>query len=681
MGVTGAGKSSFLSLLCDSNINIGHDLESCTTQVEKYTCTKYSGRTIHFVDTPGFDDTKRSDTEVLRELASWLTRSYEHNFKLNGILYFHRISDVRMQGSAKKNLTMFKKLCGDGALKNVILVTTMWDRVSVEDATMREKQLIETPAFWGWMMSKGSKTCRHDNTLSSAESLLGHFLPDLKNTITLEIQQEMVEEKKTLDQTGAGKELTSEIARERERFTRELSETKEQLREAMAQRDQESETALREVQSEYESKIQRLQRDQEQLMATVRSIESSLNDKLNQQNRQNRQFQQPLEAQLKAQRETAQREQQHAIAESTKALRDELDALKRQRDPPPMPVRPKKAARGAKLPLHPRGQSPTTANNPSPQPPPPPPSPPPKTVQQAVEQIPRWDLRTGQTLEAHSGTVRGLAFSPDSQMLASCSEDHMVRLWHSTGAPFKTLTGHKEPVRGVVFGADGKRLASCSEDKTIRFWDLQGEPLYKWTCPEAPWCIALSPDGQLVASGSAFGAILLLRSTGELIRSLGGHSGVVCTVAFSPDGRFLASGGRDKTVRLFNLDEKSHQKLKGHSDTVFGVAFSSNGALLASCSYDRKIILWDPIEGKVLQKLKGHSWPVWGVAFSPSGNLLASCSWDCTVRLWDLGTMATVQILQQGSSYIYRSTFSPDGRHLAHGDGKGKIYLRTLSSS
>jgi hypothetical protein len=66
-----------------------------------------------------------------------------------------------MQGSAKKNLYMFKKLCGNNALKNVILVTTMWDKVSEAEGTARELELTSTPDFWGWMVSQGSKVYRH----------------------------------------------------------------------------------------------------------------------------------------------------------------------------------------------------------------------------------------------------------------------------------------------------------------------------------------------------------------------------------------------------------------------------------------------------------------------------------------------------------------------------------------
>ncbi|TKA64677.1 hypothetical protein B0A49_13161 [Cryomyces minteri] len=112
MGVTGAGKSSFISLCSKNPIKVGHDLEACTAVVDVYAVEWTESATVFLIETPGFDDTNRSDTEVLREIATLLTISYSHDVRSYGIIYFDRISDIRMQGSAKKNLLMFKKLCG-----------------------------------------------------------------------------------------------------------------------------------------------------------------------------------------------------------------------------------------------------------------------------------------------------------------------------------------------------------------------------------------------------------------------------------------------------------------------------------------------------------------------------------------------------------------------------------------
>ncbi|KAI6373106.1 hypothetical protein MCOR25_003505 [Pyricularia grisea] len=204
------------------------------------------------------------DSDVLREIASWLTNSFRNKILLHGIIYLHRISDPRMQGSARKNLMMFKKLCGDDALKKVILATTMWDIVPAETAEARQTELVNTPEFWGYMVSKGSRVFRHHNTIGSARKIIESLIRD-RNTMILELQNQMVNEARPLQDTAAGMELQKEFARERKRWERELREAQEGMEEAIRKRDKESEEALLELKTEYAEHIKRLEREHDKL--------------------------------------------------------------------------------------------------------------------------------------------------------------------------------------------------------------------------------------------------------------------------------------------------------------------------------------------------------------------------------------------------------------------------------
>lgn len=137
--------------------------------------------TVYMVDTPGFDDETRPDSEVLRELAGWLTASYASNIKLNGIIYLHRITDDRLGGQAKSNLIMFKQLCGPDAFSNVILATTMWESVEPTIGAQREFELKTKQDYWGFMISKGSRVVRHMNTVESARQLVEIYASQTSN--------------------------------------------------------------------------------------------------------------------------------------------------------------------------------------------------------------------------------------------------------------------------------------------------------------------------------------------------------------------------------------------------------------------------------------------------------------------------------------------------------------------
>ncbi|CAM1502632.1 Fc.00g074080.m01.CDS01 [Cosmosporella sp. VM-42] len=294
MGVTGAGKSTFISACTGAEVEIGHDLRACTQNVAIYRYEYSPTVNVYLVDTPGFDDTTRSDTEVLREIADWLYESFSGGVRLRGVLYLHRITDPRMQGSARSNLFMFKKLCGPDALKNVILVTTMWEKVDYQDGERREEELKSTPDFWGLMMDKGSQVYRHQNNADSARRALKMFLSDNieQPAITLDIQDEMVNGKKKLNETGAGQEVESALQQQREKFQKQIAELQEMMKEALEMRDRESAEQLRQQKEEMDQNLDKIRREREELKVSMELLHrdkfQKIEEKLNAEREANR---------------------------------------------------------------------------------------------------------------------------------------------------------------------------------------------------------------------------------------------------------------------------------------------------------------------------------------------------------------------------------------------------------
>lgn len=175
-----------------------------------------------------------------------------------------------MGGSAKKNLFMFKKLCGADALRSVVLVTTMWELAEASVGQGRETDLVNTRDFWGVLIESGATLGRHDNTRETAMRLLKRFIR--KNRMTMQVQKEMVNDRKTLDQTQAGMELDSELQKERERFSKDLADAQEMMKQAIDARDQESTEMLRQHKKEMQRKIDRVVKQREELKVSMEKM-------------------------------------------------------------------------------------------------------------------------------------------------------------------------------------------------------------------------------------------------------------------------------------------------------------------------------------------------------------------------------------------------------------------------
>jgi hypothetical protein len=225
---------------------------------------QHQSRTVYLIDTPGFDDTSKSDVEVLKTIAHYFGVSYAAGRRLDGLIYLHRISDNRITGTAKQNIRMFKEFVGKDNLSIVTVATTMWKEAQMNDDLEREQELLDQPAFFGEIVDGGGKLLRHGPFGSdeveklSALSVVSHVLRKARQRdghCVLQIQRELVDERKSLDETGAGKVLLTQVQAAREVFERDLEELKIEWQAQLEHRDSEARQNYEEVERELKAKV------------------------------------------------------------------------------------------------------------------------------------------------------------------------------------------------------------------------------------------------------------------------------------------------------------------------------------------------------------------------------------------------------------------------------------------
>ncbi|KAF1960060.1 hypothetical protein CC80DRAFT_392136, partial [Byssothecium circinans] len=271
-GLTGVGKSTFISRLTQSTSNIGHSLTSCTKDVEGHLITRSNGQQIYLIDTPGFDDTEEDDAQFFSRLAILLYTFYERDcIHVKGMLYLHRISDVRMSGSSIKSLRFFEKMCGEGNFPAVVVVTTMWKMTTPELGAERERSLESMPEFFGRIINGGGRMIRHDNTPENALKIF-ELLASRHGSIVLDVQKEMVDEGMPLIDTAAGRCLMEDSDNTRARYETQLKKLKEALKEAEGEEEDDIASTISENQKEYEEHLRKESVRKENLSLSIEQM-------------------------------------------------------------------------------------------------------------------------------------------------------------------------------------------------------------------------------------------------------------------------------------------------------------------------------------------------------------------------------------------------------------------------
>ena len=233
-----------------------------------------------------------------------------------------------------------------------------------------------------------------------------------------------------------------------------------------------------------------------------------------------------------------------------------------------------------------------------------------------------------------------------------------------------TLEGHANAVNCVALSPDGRRIVTGSRDSTAKVWDFRtGRELLTLRGHSASiLTVAFSSDGRRIFTGSEDKTVRTWDSgTGKPLLSLNQRSGSISCLSLSSDGRRMVKGVGNTAIVWGGGVQSPLFTLKGHIGAVRAVAFSPDGKRIATVSEDATAKVWDAQLGKELISLRGHSNYVTSVGFSSDGRRIVTGSWDKTAKVWDATTGAEILTLKGHTGYVHSVAFSTDGERVVTG--------------
>jgi WD40 repeat protein len=256
------------------------------------------------------------------------------------------------------------------------------------------------------------------------------------------------------------------------------------------------------------------------------------------------------------------------------------------------------------------------------------------------------------------------------------------------------LAGFRGSVNAVLFSADGSQLFAAAGEPgmfgEVRQWNVTEGKLVRVLegHSDAIYSVALSPDGQVLATGSYDQKIKLWDTErGQELNTLSGHNGAVFGLAFRPDGKILASASADRTVKLWNVQSgKRTDTLSQPLKEQYTVVFSADGKRLFGAGTDSRIRVWQISDAAtettnpLLESRFAHEGTILRLVFAPDGRTVLSCADDRTVKLWSADDVKQLRVLDKQPDWVSAATFV-DAQRVAVGRMDGTLEIYDISGA
>jgi len=207
-----------------------------------------------------------------------------------------------------------------------------------------------------------------------------------------------------------------------------------------------------------------------------------------------------------------------------------------------------------------------------------------------------WEAGTGHppgvSLEhpKHLGGNGGaIAFSPTGNLLATCCNDNLLRLWDARSGNLIRQFATKDALR-IAFAPDGAQIWASElkwiSHSRVRCWTIDGNAGPVLDFPDDLSSFSLSGDGNFIVTETGYGVQLWDARSGRLLKRVLDNqpkTAFIHCVALSPDATRIATGSADNLVRLWSVETGAQigEALPHDSPPQF-VIFSSDGKKLGT---------------------------------------------------------------------------------------------------
>jgi WD40 repeat protein len=229
-------------------------------------------------------------------------------------------------------------------------------------------------------------------------------------------------------------------------------------------------------------------------------------------------------------------------------------------------------------------------------------------------------------------------------------------------------------------------LAGGTTTQNIYLWDLPSGDLHMpgLVVPSSVTrTLAFSPNGELLVAAGGNQRIRIYRhASGQMVKTIDGHRGLVRGLAIHPSGRSLASAGFDGRIRTWRFPIGTELKnMESDIQENFCLAFLADGETLVSGGVGWNINLWKLSDGALLRRIPSGSEGILYLSAGSSSELFASGARDRAISVWNATSGLLVRRFELQPSAITGLSFLPGDQMLVTSGNDGVLYLWTLSSS